>query len=108
MARQVVEAHAGETQRIHLNRDGSACDFIHAKLHVHREVTQPQGTIQVDAELVESGVVALENLLAHAIKPVAHVSFALEDVVENVDDVGFALGIVVGIHSIFLAFNALL
>ena len=108
VARNVVEAHACETQRVDLNRDGTTCVLVHAELHMHREVAQLQRTVQVDAELVESGVVALEDLLAHTIEAVADIRFALEDVVKDVDDVGLALCIVIGIHGIFFAFNALL
>ncbi len=108
VARNVVEAHACETQRVDLNRDGTTCVLVDAELHVHGEVLELQHAVQVDTELVESRIVGLEDLLAHAVEAVADVSLVLEDVVEDVDDVGLALGIVVSIYGIFFAFNALL
>lgn len=40
MAGQVVQAHASETQRIHLDRDGFASVLVHSELHMHWEVAQ--------------------------------------------------------------------
>ena len=87
VTRQIVEAHACETQRVDLNRDGLARVFVDAELHVHREVAEIQNAVQVDEELVKRTVVFLKNLLAHAVKAVADVGLRLEDMMEDVDNV---------------------
>ena len=54
VAGEVVQAHPGETQGVHLDGDGSPRVLVDAELHVHGEVLELQGAVEVDTELIES------------------------------------------------------
>ena len=72
---------------------------------MHREVTEIQHAVQIDEELVERTVVLLKNLFTHAIEAVADVGLALEDMMEDIDNVRLTVFIIICVDSILLTLD---